>query len=298
MPDSNHVQPQQRTTLLAAVGRRLFPDPSLVAQLCHRLPAKVADHWLFPDPGKVVRPLPAEVTNQIIDREASLLKRRKVLLTIARRARDIAMTDPSALRPEVREHLLRRAQRRVPEDQNLLHVHVYRSPHKTCNEDEQQRQQDEQIARDIGAAACAVWEEARNGKWQAFGLDPGTRKRVQIGRAEFTAEPPPLRRVLENRVGSYEAVTLEPAAVEGGLVEKAPPQKGNPPRGYEIADRPLVAEIIELYRAGHCKSLLEAAQSVAHQAKGGGELKSKETRLHRRANQEWRRGGWQKIAEA
>ena len=45
MTDSNHVQPQQRTTLLAAVGWRLFPDPSLVAQLCHRLPAKVADHW-------------------------------------------------------------------------------------------------------------------------------------------------------------------------------------------------------------------------------------------------------------
>ena len=208
MTDSNHVQPQQRTTLLAAVGWRLFPDPSLVAQLCHRLPAKVADHWLFPDPGKVVRPLPAEVTNQIIDREASLLKRRKVLLTIARRARDIAMTDPSALRPEVREHLLRRAQRRVPEDQNLLHVHVYRSPHKP-----QQQRQEEEIAmaraRAIGAAICDVWEEVRNGKWRAFGRDPETKKRVQIDRAEFSGAPPTLRRVLEDRVGGYEDVTFE-----------------------------------------------------------------------------------------
>jgi hypothetical protein len=175
------VEPRQ-LTLLARVGWRLFPDPAAVAQL-----------W---------DPLPADE----IDRAVILLKRRNLLRALASRGLGIAITDPEPLRPEVRERFLRRFRRHLLEDGE--HFAEFPSNRKSRKNAEHQLQEEEQIARAIQVAICDVWEEARDGKWKAFGLDPETKKQGQIDRAEFF-RPSPLRRVVENGVGLYKDVMFE-----------------------------------------------------------------------------------------
>ena len=176
-----HPAERRQLTLLAAEGWAAISDPAAVAQLCDQLLAEQ------------------------IDRAVILLKRPDILRTLASRGLGIATTDQSPSSPEVRERFLRRAQRQVPEDEELISVlPSHRRTRKNVGSNSARRRRSQGPSRQR-SAMCG---ERRATRSERSRPRSETKQQDPISRAEFFG-PPTLRRILENRVGRYEDVTFE-----------------------------------------------------------------------------------------